>query len=170
MLIINVFIGFAMLIMGRQLFWIVISGLGFILGMTYANQYFHGSPGLILLISFGIGAIGALLSYVLQHAAAGLAGFLSGWYLTHIFVTSQNLHFGQFTMIVPIVGGIIGAILIALVLEWSLIFFSSTTGAYIIAQAINLGPKIMLATFIFLFVLGVVIQSILYIQEKNDFS
>ena len=170
MLIIRVFIGFAMLIMGRQLFWVVISGLGFVLGMSYATQFFSGSPGVILLVSLGAGAVGAILAYILQRAAAGLAGFLSGWYLTLILIRSFSLQLGEFSTIAALVGGILGAILIALMVDWTLIILSTLVGATIISQSIQFGPTISIGVFVVLLIMGLAVQSILYFQETDDFT
>ncbi len=170
MIIINVLLGFVMLIMGRQFFWVLISGLGFIIGMSYAHQFIPGPPGVILLVSLGLGAIGAILAYILQHAAAGLAGFISGWYLSTAVMGSIPFNLGEFQAFLPILGGIIGTVFIIITMEWSLIILSTTTGAYLVSQSILLSQPIKNAIFLVLLLLGLIIQSILYLQEQNDFS
>jgi hypothetical protein len=170
MLIISAFIGFAILIMGRQLFWVTVAGLGFILGMNYTIQYFQGSPEIILLVSIGVGIIGAVLGLVLQRTAAGLIGFLAGWYLTTILINLINLNIGQYWYILTIIGGLIGVGLISILMDWSLILLSSLAGASIISQSIPVRPMITTAIFVILFTLGVVIQWLLYVNEKDDFK
>ena len=170
MLIISAFIGFAILIMGRQLFWVTVAGLGFILGMNYTIQYFQGSPEIILLVSIGVGIIGAVLGLVLQRTAAGLIGFLTGWYLTTILINLINLNIGQYWYILTIIGGLIGVGLISILMDWSLILLSSLAGASIISQSIPVRPTITTAIFVILFTLGVVIQWLLYVNEKDDFK
>ena len=91
MLILSVLVGFAVLIMGRQLFWVSVAGLGFLLGINYAAQYFQSSAEMILLVSLGVGFVGAILAYTLQRAAAGLIGFLAGWYLSLILMARVDL-------------------------------------------------------------------------------
>jgi len=170
MLLVTVFIGFAMLTMGRQFFWIVVSGLGFILGINYASQFIQGSVPTILLVSLGIGAVGALLAFLLQRAAASLAGFLAGWYLTTILIQNLKVNLGEFSWAVALMGGIIGVILIALLFDWSLILLSTTAGAALIVDSMRFAPKVNNSIFIILIVLGFLIQGILLAQEKNDFS
>lgn len=170
MLIISAFFGFAILILGRQLFWVTVAGLGFVLGMNYTIQYYQGSPEIILIVSLGVGIAGAVLGYVLQRTAAGLVGFLAGWYLTTILINSVNLNIGQYWYIFTIIGGLIGVGLISLLLDWSLILLSSLAGASIISQSIQFRPSITTAIFIILFILGVAIQWILYANEKDDFK
>ena len=156
MLIFSSFIGFAILIMGRQLFWISVAGLGFILGMNYAIQFFQRSPEIILLVSLGAGIVGAILGYALQRAAAGLVGFLTGWYLTTTLINTINLDIGEYSIVLSIIGGLIGVGLISVLFDWSIILLSSLAGATIISQSIQ-------------FSLGVIIQGILLANEKSDF-
>ena len=166
MIILRAMIGFAVLILGRQLFWVFVAGVGFVLGMLYGAQFYQGPPQYILLIAFAVGILGALLAYFLQRAAAGLAGFLAGWYLVAILIRVADLDFGQVTNILPGVGGIIGALLIAALFDWSLIILSSLSGATIITQSIQLEPRISILLFFILLILGITVQGILYSQEE----
>jgi len=170
MIIFSAFIGFTILILGRQIFWVSVAGLGFVLGMNYAMQYFQGSSEIILMVSLGAGILGAILGYTLQRAAAGLIGFLAGWYLTTILLNTINLNIGQYTIILTTIGGLIGVGLISLLFDWSLILLSSLAGASIIAQSIQTRPSFNTAIFLILFVLGFIIQGILFTNEKNDFK
>jgi hypothetical protein len=170
MLIFSAFIGFAILILGRQLFWVSIAGLGFVLGMNYAIQFFQGSPEIILMVSLAAGIVGAILGYALQRAAAGLVGFLAGWYLTSILINTINLNIGEYWFILTIIGGLIGVGLISVLFDWSLILLSSLAGASIISQLMQFIPAINTGIFIILFILGVTIQWILFANEKDDFK
>jgi hypothetical protein len=170
MLIFSAFIGFAILILGRQLFWVSIAGLGFVLGMNYAIQFFQGSPEIILMVSLAAGIVGAILGYALQRAAAGLVGFLAGWYLTSILINTINLNIGEYWFILTIIGGLIGVGLISVLFDWSLILLSSLAGASIISQSMQFIPAINTGIFIILFILGVTIQWILFANEKDDFK
>jgi hypothetical protein len=170
MLIFNALIGFAVLILGRQLFWVTVAGLGFVLGMNYAIQYFQGSPEIILMVSLAAGIVGAILGYALQRAAAGLVGFLAGWYLTSILINTINLNIGQYSFILLILGGLLGIGLISLLFDWSLILLSTLAGATIITQSIQFQPRTRIVLFIILFVLGFIIQVVIFINEKHDFK
>jgi len=165
MIIFRAMIGFSVLVMGRQLFWVFVAGVGFVLGMFYGTQFYQGPTQYILFIAIGVGILGALLAYFLQRAAAGLAGFLAGWYLVAILLRILDFDIGQFTIILPAVGGFIGALFIAVVFDWSLIILSSLTGATIITQSIQLRPQINNILFFILIILGITVQAILYSQE-----
>jgi len=162
--------GAAILLIGRQLFWVAVSGLGFILGLSYATQYFQGSPHMIVLISLGVGLIGAILAYALERAAASLVGFLAGWYLTLSLINYIKWDPGRFAIFLTILGGLIGIALISIAFDWSLIILSSFAGSAMIVQSLNFTPAINIAVFIVLLILGVVIQGIMLTQEKNDFK
>jgi hypothetical protein len=161
--------GSAILLIGRQLFWVAVSGLGFILGLSYATQYYQGSPHIIVLISLGVGLIGAVLAYSLQRAAAGLVGFLAGWYLTLTLINYINWDPGSYGIILTIAGGLIGVGFIAVLFDWSLILLSTMAGSAMVVQALNFKPSINTTLFILLFVFGTTIQGIMLSQENSDF-
>ena len=113
MLVLTVMIGFLVLIMGRQIFWVFIAGLGFTLGMIYGEQFYAGQPDwMLFLVSSIIAILGAVLAYTLQRLAGALAGFASGWYLTTLLMGYFRVDLDQFEEIVPIIVGIIFALLI----------------------------------------------------------
>lgn len=170
MLILSAMIGFAMLIIGRQLFWLSVAGLGFLLGMNYATQFYQGSTEIILLVSLGIGFLGAVLAYALQRAAAGLVGFLAGWYLSIILIGMLNLNLAEYEIVISMIAGIIGVILISILFDWSLIFLSCLTGATIVTQSLQFNPKTNLILFIIIFILGFFIQAIIFVYEKENYK
>ena len=170
MLIFSALIGFTLLILGRQVFWVTVAGLGFVLGLNYATQYFQGSTEIILLVSLGAGIAGAILAYVLQRAAAGLIGFLAGWYLTTILLNQISFNLGQYYIIFTTIGGLMGVGLISLLFDWSLILLSSLAGASIITQSIQIRPSLNTAIFIILFLLGLTIQGLMFANERSDFK
>ena len=170
MLILSAMIGFAVLVMGRQLFWVTVAGLGFVLGMDYAVQYFQGSTQMILLISLGTGLVGAVLAYFLQRAAAGLVGFLAGWYLSSALIQFVHFELGQFSLILSVIAGLIGVVLISVLFDWSLILLSSLAGATIITQSLQYATQTKFIIFVILFLLGVTIQGLLFANEKNNFK
>jgi len=168
MLIVTALIGLSILIIGRQLFWVAVAGLGFILGLSYATQYYQGTPQMILIISLGVGAFGALLAYVIQRTAALLVGFLAGWYLTITLIELMDLNL-DYSFILAIIGGLISVGLVFVLFDWSLILLSSLTGASLITQSFHFSPSINLGLFVVLFFLGVAVQGILLSQEKNEY-
>ena len=70
-----------------------------------------------------------------------------------------NLGIDLSTWILVIIGGIIGAVLVAVLFDWALVLMSSLIGANLVVQAID--PEGWFATMIFvgLFLVGVMIQA-----------
>ena len=167
MLIFTVMIGLTLLLIGRQLFWLAIAGLGFILGMSYASQYIQSSPEATILISLGIGAVGAVIAYVLQRTAATLLGFLAGWFLTVSLINYLNINI-DFTTILAALGGLIGIGLVSVIFDWSLIILSTLSGTALITQSIHYDPQMKMGIFIVLLILGLTIQGFVLIQEGGE--
>jgi hypothetical protein len=168
MLIITAIIGLAILVIGRQLFWVAVSGIGFILGLNYATQFYQGPPHIIVLISLGVGVIGAILAYLLERAAAGLVGFLAGWYLTSSLLAFLDWNPPGVSIYISIFGGILGLILIFAIFDWSLIILSSLAGSTMIVQALQFNSRINTIIFIILLVMGITIQGVLLSQEQDE--
>src|ERR1041385_9171955 len=77
--IISVLVGLALLLFGRRLFWLFVAALGFAIGLQLAPYLSQNPPlWLSLLLSLGLGLLGALLAVVLQKLAIAIAGFLGG--------------------------------------------------------------------------------------------
>lgn len=168
MLILTTVIGFVVLIMGRQIFWVFIAGLGFALGMIYGEQFYTGQPDwMIFLISSIIAILGALLAYTLQRLAGAIAGFATGWYLTQLLVSYFRVDLGQFDEVAPIIIGIIFALLIMAFFDWSVIVISSLAGSAIIVSSMRLPGNTELAILITFAIVGIVIQAIWFIQEDT---
>lgn len=166
MLIFTVMIGLALLLIGRQLFWLAVAGLVFILGLNYASQIIQGSTETILLISLGIAAISAVLAFTLQRAAASFLGFLAGWYLTISLINYLDLNI-EFAILLAFIGGLVGIGLVSVTYDWSLIFLSSLSGASLITQSIQYNPQVKIGIFIVLIVLGISIQGFMFFQEGD---
>jgi hypothetical protein len=167
LVLLTTLIGLAVLIMGRQIFWVFIAGLGFALGLLIASQYYNAQfEWQILLISAIIAALGALLAYTLQRLTAGIAGFATGWYLTMVLLSYFDLDIGLIETVLPYIVGCIGGFLIMAFYDWGVIIASSLAGSAIIVSGMTFAPNIeliLLATFT---LIGIVIQGIWFMQEK----
>ncbi len=168
MVVVTASLGLIMLTIGRQLFWVVVSGLGFAIGMNYATQNLAGNPFLIIGIGLVVGLIGAIVAYYIQRAAAVLAGFLAGWYLSLILVQAFDLSLGIFTVLLGLLIGILGMIFANLAFDWSLIVISTLVGATMIVNELNFGPRIHFVIFSVLMILGITIQGIFLIQDQDS--
>ncbi len=144
--IVGALIGAVTLLFGRKLFWLCVAAVGFAAGVEIAPHLVHEpSPLLALAVALVLGLIGALLALFLQKVA--IAAFF--------------VHYAQYSTIIFLVGGLIGAILLLALFDWALIVVSSLIGAHLIVyqSAIALPQSGSIIVFIGLAVLGVLVQA-----------
>ena len=169
MLILTTMIGFAVLVMGRQIFWVFVAGLGFALGVIYGGQFYSGQPEwVILIISVIIGVLGALLAYNLQRLAGGVAGFITGWYLTNLFSSYAGFQLDHFLAYLPIIIGVLCGFSMIFFFDWSTVLLSSFAGAAMITLGMNFTNRTELIVLIAFAFLGIIIQAIWFIQEDKQ--
>jgi hypothetical protein len=158
--ILSVLIGAVILFFGRRLFWLCVAAVGFAAGVEIAPHLVH-EPSAILSLSVAIvfGFIGALLAMFLQKVAIAVAGFLAGGKLALALVTAFFVHGSNYPGITFIIGGIIGAILLLSLFDWTLIVLSAVVGAYLICHTIVLPQTGATILFVGLAALGIVVQA-----------
>jgi hypothetical protein len=163
MTLIPILLGIALLFLGRRLFWLFVAVVGFMAGIGLATQFLQGqSQQFILLIGLLGGVIGALLAVFMQRLAVAVAGFIAGGYLMVTVLGWLGMGSGGAAWLPFLIGGVIGAALVALLFDWALIFLSSLGGAELIVQNVNARPSILLLLLVVLLVLGIVVQSRLW--------
>ena len=157
--VLNIFVGIALLILGRKLFWLFVACVGFAVGFTYAQQLWAAQSALVVLvIALVLGLIGALLAIFLQSVAIVLAGFVAGGYITVAVMNLIGLKGDPFLWLLYVIGGIIGALLLFFIFDWALIAISSLTGASLIVQHTEFSPEVEIVILLGLAVLGFVFQ------------
>jgi hypothetical protein len=114
---------------------------------------------LALLIALVLGILGALLALFLQKVAIAVLGFFAGGKLATAIAAAFFVHYAQYSTIIFVIGGIIGAILLLAVFGWALIVVSSFIGAYLIQSAIVLPPTGSTLVFIGLAIVGIFVQA-----------
>jgi hypothetical protein len=164
---INAILGGALLIAGRRLFWLFVGVIGFIIGVQVATRFFHGSELITLLAGLGLGVLFAVLAIFLEALAIGLAGFLSGGYLLLSLAGLFGLDKGILTWIIFIIGGILGAALVAWLFDWALISISSLAGSSMIVNAFHFVRSTASLIFVVLLLIGVVVQGSMLNAEKH---
>ena len=158
--IVGVVIGIAILFFGRKLFWLCVAAVGFAVGVEIAPLLVNeASSMLALVIALVFGLLGALLALFLQKIAIAILGFLAGGKLATAIAASFFVHYAQYSTIIFVIGGVIGAILLLAVFGWALIVVSSFIGAYLIESAIVLPPTGSTLVFIGLAILGIFVQA-----------
>lgn len=164
--VIQILVGLGVLTLGRQLFWLFVGGIGFMLGLTLASQFFPDqSDTLALIIALIIGLIGAVLAILLQRVAVGIAGFIAGGLIVVSLAGVFGLEVGDLVWLPFLIGGIIGAILVAFLFDVALIGLSALAGAALIVQTLDLDPLIGLALFVVLCIVGIGVQA--YMLQRD---
>ena len=158
--IVGVLIGIAILFFGRKLFWLTVAAVGFAVGVEIAPLLVNEPSSLLaLLIALVLGVLGALLALFLQKVAIAVLGFFAGGKLATAIAAAFFVHYAQYSTIIFVIGGIIGAILLLAVFAWALIVVSSFIGAYLIQSAIVLPPTGSTLVFIGLAIVGIFVQA-----------
>jgi len=158
--IVGVLIGIVILFFGRKLFWLCVAAVGFAVGVEIAPQLVNEPSSLLaLVIALVFGVLGALLALFLQKVAVAVLGFLAGGKLASAIAAAFFVHYAQYSTIIFVVGGIIGAILLLAVFNWALIVVSSFIGAYLVQSAIVLPPTGSTLVFVGLAILGILVQA-----------
>jgi hypothetical protein len=158
--IVGALIGVVILFFGRKLFWLCVAAIGFAAGIEIAPHLVNEpSPLLALTVALVLGLIGALLALFLQKIAIAVLGFLAGGKLAGAIAAAFFVQYAQYSTVIFVVGGIIGAILLLVLFDWALIVVSSLIGAHLIQSTIALPPSGSTIVFIGLVVLGILVQA-----------
>lgn len=161
----RVAVGLAVLTLGRQLYWLFVAGVGFFLGMTLATRILDApSAGMTLLIALVAGLAGGLLALFLQRLAIGIAGFVGGGVIAINLLELLEVNIGP-DFVPFLIGGLVGAILVAVLFDWALILLSSFAGAAFIVQTFSFGRPVALVMLFALLVAGIAIQANQYQRQ-----
>ena len=159
--IVGVLIGIVILFFGRKLFWLCVAAVGFAVGVQIAPLLVNEASSLLaLVIALVFGLLGVLLAFFIQKIAIAILGFLAGGKLATAIAAAFFVQYAQYSTIIFVIGGIVGAILLLAVFGWALIVVSSFIGAYLIHSAIVLPPTGSTLVFIGLAILGIFVQAV----------
>ena len=159
--IVGVLIGIVILFFGRKLFWLCVAAVGFAAGVQIAPLLVNEASSLLaLVIALVFGLLGVLLAFFIQKIAIAILGFLAGGKLATAIAAAFFVQYAQYSTIIFIIGGIVGAILLLAVFGWALIVVSSFIGAYLIHSAIVLPPTGSTLVFLGLAILGLFVQAV----------
>jgi len=151
-------LGLIVLILGRKIFWLSVGIVGFLVGMELTGMILVDQPTWVLVAGgLAAGLVGAVLAVFVQRVAFGLAGFFAGAYLT--VIVARSLGAGDTSMILPICGGVIGALIAVLLMDWAIIVLSCLVGAGAIVAQLPTSPTVSAIVFAALVIIGMVIQA-----------
>jgi len=154
----HLILGLVLLVFGRKLFWLFVGIAGFLVGMEFAGMILGDQPQWVLVVVAGAaGLLGALLAVFAERIAFSVAGFFAGSYLA--LIVAESLVGNGHSIVWFSVGGVIGAMFAALVMDWAIIILSCLVGAGAVLQAVDLGQTMSVIVFVVLVSAGVVLQS-----------
>jgi len=152
--------GALILFFGRKLFWLFVAAVGFAIGFQTATYLFREpSPWIVLLISLGVGILGALLAILFQKVAIALAGFVAGGRLAVALAAMFFARHGEYLGVIFLIGGILGAIFLLALFNWAIILLSAVEGGRLIVSGFVLAQPGCTIVFAALLLTGTVVQA-----------
>lgn len=162
----NIIVGLIVLGFGRKLFWLFVAMVGFLVGMEFARVVLADRPQWVLLsVALGAGLLGALLAVFTERIAFALAGFYAGSYLALILADAWGADGNS--MVVFVVGGVVGSVFAVLIMDWAIIVLSCLVGSGAIVQGLDLGQPTGSLVFVGLVIAGVVLQARLMTRSET---
>lgn len=165
----NIWVGLVLLAFGRRLFWLFVGCIGFVAGYAFVQRFAGVQSDLLLIvISLFSGLLGALLAIFFQKLAVALAGLVAGGYIGISIIPLMSLGGDQLLWVFYVIGGFLGAILLFLIFDWTIILISSLSGASLIVQTIELGIDKEIPLFMVLVVFGLIFQAIPLMKDRRS--
>jgi len=150
--------GAVLLVLGRKLFWLFVAIAGFYLGFEVARAFAAEQPAwLVWTIAIGAGLIGAVLAMLLQRMGFALGGFYAGGYIALLAV--ERFAPGAIGVGAFFVGGVIGAVLAMLLMDWAIVILSCLVGAALVVPGLGLQPLAGALVYAGLVAVGIIVQA-----------
>jgi hypothetical protein len=156
--IVTLLLGILLLFYGRTLYWAFVAVAGFLVGFELAAELLAAQPEWVRLLAAAlVGVLGAILGILFQRVAFAMGGLFAGGYLGLALAQAASAPGEPFVWF--LVGGILGAILAALIMDWAIIALSSLAGAAAITGRLNFDPTIAAVLFLALTAIGTTVQA-----------
>ncbi len=110
------------------------------------------------------------MSIVFQKFAIAIACFIAGGRLAIGLSAAFFMNYAEYSRIIFLIGGILGAVLLLSLFDWALILLTSVEGAHLISSMIVLPQMGCMIVLIVLIVIGVVAQSAMLRQFRRSES
>ena len=150
--------GAVLLVLGRKLFWLFVAIAGFYLGFEVARGLAAEQPAWLLwAIAIAAGLIGALLAMLMQRVGFALGGFYAGGYIALLAV--ERFAPGTIEVAAFLIGGVIGAVLAALLMDWAIVVLSCLVGAALVVPVFALPPLASALVYGGLVAVGIILQA-----------
>jgi len=165
--VVRVLLGCTVLLAGRNIFWLFIAVIGFLLGFELAHVWLADQPMWLALVAGSVvGLVGAVLAIVYERVAFALAGFYAAAFLVITYTDKPG--FASMPAITPYVAGLVGALLAALLTDWTIIVLSALAGAAAIVSVFVLQPPVEVVSFLALALVGVLVQRSMLARRRGQ--
>jgi len=154
----GVLLGAVSLLAGRKFFWLFVGIVGFATGMEFTVLFFEDMALLWrVLVALGVGLFGYLTAVATKKVAILLVGFFGGGYLA-FSTLPRFIQVSEPSSFLFVIGGVIGAIVMAFAFDLALVLLSSLFGAALIIASLGGDPSVRIVVFSSLAVAGIFIQ------------
>ena len=169
--IVEVGIGFMMLLAGRPTYWVYVGGITFLIGSQYARQRIIFSwswDNLLLALVFAV--VGVALTFSFNRWAARIASFLAGGYLIYTMPTLFTGKADNFSPLYFALAGIAAVILVLISFNVGIVVLSALVGATMILNNIQIGMLDQRVMFGMLSIISIITQYLLmlFIEPSPD--
>src|SRR5262245_48248148 len=162
--LVRIVVGFALLLLGRRLYWLFVAGIGFLTGMELAQWLLPGRPEWVFLVlALGLAMLGTLVAIAAQKLVIGLVGFIAGGAIGVLLLRTLGAEGGVLAWLVYVVAGVVGIVLMLTLFEWGLILLSAVAGANLIVsgvgESLHLSSQSALVAIVVVAIIGVIVQA-----------
>ena len=164
--VVRLLLGLVILVAGRNLFWLFVGAIGFLVGFELASLWLSDQAAwLVVVTGIVAGLVGAILAVIFQRVGFALAGFYAAIYLAIAFSGKLGLDSASPTIL--LVAGVAGAILTLLLTDWAIIVLSALAGAVAISSIFFMEPLAELASIVVLASIGIIVQRRMLTRSRN---
>jgi hypothetical protein len=138
MTIVEIGIGFMVLLAGRPAYWTFVGGIAFLIGEYISSKLVIFSPtwnGLILSLLFAV--IGAGLTFLFHRWTARVAGFIAGGFLIYNLPAALGAQPSWSTPLFFVVAGVAALIFLLISFDFGLVAISSLVAATMILRSLQ---------------------------------
>ncbi|MDJ0835857.1 MAG: hypothetical protein QNK37_05025 [Acidobacteriota bacterium] len=155
----QILIALALVMAGRRLYWVFLACVGFAAGFTLATEVFANATDMeIIIVGLVLGLMGLFVALFLQKAAIGVGGFLGGSYITLAMMDLVGVPTAGLNLLIPLLGGLVGIILLVMLFDAALVLLSSIAGAALLVQVTTLNPPYDTLLFLVIAIFGMMFQ------------
>ncbi len=167
MMIVDLILGFLLILSGRNLFWLCVGTVGFLVGVQCAQAVGWAQGWMVLGTALVLGCAGAVLAVSFEWIMVVVgAGFFGGGYIL-MNILAQAVGPDPYAWLIFVVGGIVGMCLMVIFFDWTLIFVSTLLGALIITNMIQGTEQSREVVFIGCLVTGMTVQYLKYVYRDH---